>query len=171
MQRSGAFSRNWFNNTHHVVGIPSTVGLLEISNKFLHITRYSILTIENLESFSNRRFMVCRRTWRQRLHSHRRRCAVFSRVHQIWVRQPFGLSEDQAQPPSQKPTTQAASPPAQQILPKCGNNQRGTKGPSQEITQNISEYISCRKKWKQISPWAINNRSKDPIVKRIFIFN
>ena len=23
--------------------------------------------------------MVCRRTWRQRLHSHRRRCAVFSR--------------------------------------------------------------------------------------------
>ena len=66
-------------NTHHVVGIPSTVGLLEISNKFLHITRYSILTIENLESFSNRRFMVCRRTWRQRLHSHRRRCAVFSR--------------------------------------------------------------------------------------------
>jgi len=66
-------------NTHHIVGIPSTVGLLEISNKFLHITRYSILTIENLESFSNRRFMVCRRTWRQRLHSHRRRCAVFSR--------------------------------------------------------------------------------------------
>jgi len=63
--------------------------LYKFSNKFLHLRDIQyfhntcicicICTTENLESFSNRRFMVCRRTWRQSLHSHRRRCAVFSR--------------------------------------------------------------------------------------------
>ena len=44
---------------------------INCSKDFLRFTRYSILSIDNSESLSIWKFMVCiyRRTWRQRLHS------------------------------------------------------------------------------------------------------